>query len=90
MNEGEVIALLLFESDEADVADSDRASRARCLVRKADGRVSLEAVGSRAEFDRAARSGCFRHGKPIHDPRTREIIGYEMEEVSSLSAVSGG
>jgi hypothetical protein len=90
MNESEVIALLLFESPDTDVAESDRASRARCLVRKADGRFSLEAVGSRAEFDRAARTGCFRHGKPIHDPRTREIIGYEMEEVSSLAAASSG
>jgi hypothetical protein len=47
----------------------------------------LEAIGSEEEFDATARTtGCFRRGKPIHDPQTREIIGYEMEEVPMLSA----
>jgi hypothetical protein len=29
----------------------------------------------------ALTTGCFRRGKAIRDPRTREVIGYEMEEV---------
>jgi hypothetical protein len=52
------------------------------LVRKSDGRVSLEAIESEEEFERTARtSGCFRRGKPIRDPVSHQVIGYEMEEV---------
>jgi hypothetical protein len=27
-------------------------------------------------------TGCFRRGKPIIDPVTREVMGYEMEMMS--------
>jgi hypothetical protein len=44
--------------------------------------VILEDVESQEEFERAARTtGCFRRGKAIRDPRTREVMGYEMEQV---------
>ena len=59
-------------------------------MRLADGRVSLEPVTSEEEFERAARAtGCFRRGKPIHDPHTYEVIGYEMEQVPLLRATGG-
>ena len=87
MRDGEVIALLLFESEESDRAGAE--SRAECLVRRPDGRMSLEAVSSRAELDRTARNtGCFRRGQPIRDPSTHEVIGYEMEEVSLDGALN--
>ncbi len=85
--DGELIALLLFEGDEVATA-ADPVSRAKRLVRKPDGRVSLEAVASRDEFARTAqRTGCFRRGTPICDPESREVIGYEMEEVAFGEAV---
>ena len=61
---------------------------AQCLVRRPDGRVALEPVASEEEFERTARTtGCFRRGKPIHDPFTHEVIGYEMEQVPLLRAL---
>jgi hypothetical protein len=51
--------------------------------------MSLEAIESDEEFERTARTtGCFRRGKAIRDPETREVIGYEMEEVSFLHAAA--
>lgn len=79
----EVIALLLGEAD----AFSSSAQR---LVRSEDGQISLEAIESQEDFDQTARiTGTFRRGKAILDPRTREVMGYEMEEVTDLRAASG-
>ncbi len=87
----EVIALLLGEP--ADQSWHPRAfvEGAQRLVRSSDGRVSLEAVKSAEEFDETARNtGCFRRGKPIRDPATREVIGYELEEVPVLTPAAAG
>lgn len=84
---GEVIALVLGEAGDRRWRSGDFAAGAQRLIRDRNGKVSLEAVGSQEEFDRAARStGCFRRGKPIRDPETREVIGYEMEEVPLVSS----
>jgi hypothetical protein len=81
------IALLLGDGDAQRWQPRAFVEGAQRLVRGPDGRVSLEAIGSEEEFDATARTtGCFRRGKPIHDPQTREIIGYEMEEVPMSSA----
>ena len=86
----EVIALVLDESDERRRHPAKYCEGAQCLVRSSDGTVSLEAVESQEEFERTARTtGCFRRGKAIHDPETREVIGYEMEEVSVVQAARG-
>ena len=62
---------------------------AQRLTRSADGHLTLEAVESAEEFDRIARTtGCFRRGTPIRDPATREVIGYELEEVPLLRTAS--
>ena len=59
-------------------------------MRRADGSVGLEPVESEEAFEHLARSsGCFRRGKPIRDPDTHEVIGYEMEKVPLLRAASG-
>lgn len=82
---GEIIALLLGETGDGRWRSGSSSLGAQRLVRDANGRVSLEAIASQEEFDRAARStGCFRRGKPIRDPDSREVIGYEMEEVPLL------
>ena len=80
------IALLLGSGEDERWQPRDFVDGAQCLVRDADGRFSLHDVTTQAEFDRMARTtGCFRRGKPILDPETRNVIGYEMEEVPSLS-----
>lgn len=81
----EVIAVVLDDGAERRWHAGQLARGAQCLVRRPDGRVSLEPVGSEEEFERTARTtGCFRRGKPIHDPFTHEVIGYEMEQVPLL------
>jgi hypothetical protein len=87
MDDGfEVIALVLGETTERWHA-GQLAKGAQRLVRRADGSVRLEPVESEEEFEREARTtGCFRRGKAIRDPRTGEVMGYEMEQVPLLRA----
>ena len=81
----ETIALLLGEAGGERWKPRGFVAGAQRLVRGEDGRVRLEAIANAEEFDATARTtGCFRRGKPIQDPATREIIGYEMEEVPML------
>ncbi len=88
--EREIIALLLADTGEERWHSGDFGRGAQCLVREPDGRVSLQTVESAEAFERAARrTGCFRRGSPIRDPQTREIIGYEMEQVPLLRAAAG-
>ena len=85
----EVIAVVLGESHERWRA-GELGKGAQQLVRRADGSVGLEPLESEEEFERIARtSGCFRRGKPIRDPDTHEVIGYEMEKVPLLRAAAG-
>ena len=85
----ETIALLLGEAGSSRWQPRGFVAGAQRLVRSEDGTVQLEAIADAAEFDATARTtGCFRRGKPIHDPSSREIIGYEMEEVPMLSAAT--
>ena len=77
----EVIALVVDEPGDEDNDDSIENTGAHRLIRHANGRVSLEPVDSQEEFDRMAKdTGCFRRGRAIRDPKTFEVIGYEMEE----------
>jgi len=86
----EIIALVLGESGDHRWHAGQFGKGAQRLVRRPDGRVVLEAVESQEKFDRTAQTtGCFRRGKPIRDPQTREVIGYEMEEVPLLRAAAG-
>jgi hypothetical protein len=85
----EVIAVVLSESQDRRWHAGQLGKGAQQLVRHSDGTVGLEPLSSEEEFERVARaSGCFRRGKPIRDPRTREVIGYEMELVPLLRAAS--
>lgn len=70
----EVIALLPPD----DRTDGRQISKA--LVRFADGRMAVEELCEEtAKAQVPAR--CFRRSHPIIDPSTREVIGYEMEQV---------
>ena len=81
----EVIALLIGERHPDCRADDEAILGAQRLVRNSNGCIVLENVESREEFDETARNtGCFRRGKPIYDPDSLEVIGYEMEEVPAL------
>jgi hypothetical protein len=83
----EIIALVLGDSSERRWHAGQLGKGAQRLVRRPDGSVVLEPVESEEEFERAARSsGCFRRGKPIHDPHSHEVIGYELEQVPLLRA----
>jgi hypothetical protein len=88
MNGGtEIIALVLGEGGDRRWHAGRLGRGAQRLVRRPDGQVLLEPVESEEEFERTARiTGCFRRGKPIHDPHTHEVIGYEMEQVPLLRA----
>jgi hypothetical protein len=79
-NQSEVIALLMPEGEKEHLAHPEHF--ATLLVRRPDGRFQLERVDARlAMARRAANTGCFRQGKPIIDPTTRQVMGYEMEEI---------
>ncbi len=81
----ETIALLLGNSDDERWHPRDFVDGAQRLVRDVDGNVTLQPIESEEEFETtAAETGCFRRGKPIVDPETRDVIGYEFEEVPSL------
>lgn len=83
----EIIAVVLGDASERRWQTGQLGRGAQRLVRRPDGRVALEPVESEEEFERTTRStGCFRRGKPIHDPVTHEVIGYEMEQVPQLRA----
>jgi len=81
----EIIALVLGDGSDRRWHAGQLGRGAQCLIRRPDGRVELEPVASEEEFERTARTtGGFRRGKPIHDPFTHEVIGYEMEQVPLL------
>jgi hypothetical protein len=62
--------------------DDDGERAAIVIVRGPDGQVSLRRMDAAdASVRRAARSGCYRRGTPILDPVSRQVMGYEMEEV---------
>lgn len=90
-HDAEVIALLVDEPGNETTDDSIETTGAHRLIREPDGRVSLEPVESQEEFDRMAKNtGCFRRGRAIRDPKTFEVIGFEMEEISPALAVLAG
>jgi hypothetical protein len=81
----ELIAVFLTDIDDA----SPRAPRrAQMLLRAADGQMSLQAVNPDTTLGQyALRTGCFRQGKPIFDPISRQTLGYEMELAPIAEAV---
>jgi hypothetical protein len=86
-NQSEVVALLLPEGESEHAAHPEH--HATLLIRRPNGEFALEQVDARlALAKRAANTGCFRKGRPIIDPTTRQVMGYEMEEVSFALAMA--
>jgi len=82
--EQEVIALLMPEREAGETVAGLRA-----LIRREDGNVVLEDVSDESALvgDGVDR---FQRAVPIHDPETREVIGYEMQPVDELDAQRAG
>lgn len=74
MDDNEVIAVLLSGYDD------DGRQRATVLLRDAQGQVSLRHVNAVQPEARDAMAGrTCRPGRPILDPTSREVMGYELE-----------
>jgi hypothetical protein len=61
------------------------ADLAKVLVLEENGKVSAQKTSPEGDPHRyAIQTGAFRRGKQIIDPVTNELLGYEMERVSSM------
>jgi hypothetical protein len=73
----EIIALLYPAPAEAA---GEAASQVTALVRDAQGAMEVRRLKpDRSLMGRAMLTGRFNSGKPIIDPQTKEVIGYEIE-----------
>lgn len=80
----EIIAVVLPDgTPESPAALRDFvATGTMLLVRHADGRMALESARHSAAWTgQPAGGGTLRKSKPILDPVSREVMGYEMEMV---------
>jgi hypothetical protein len=76
-NDNEVIAVLVAGYDD------DGGERATVILRDANGNVSMRQMAmSDTQVQRAAMTDRFRRGKPIVDPVSREVVGYELERLA--------
>ena len=91
MRAAQIIALLLPESKQDAHPDAFAVDTTTALMRDEDGRMSLKPVTKDMPFlEQMMTTGCFRRGKPIIDPLSREIIGYEMEMIAAPEARLAG
>jgi hypothetical protein len=72
MDDIEVVALVLPE-------DGDTIRTATIVLRDAHGSMSVRQIATDDELLRSEITARFRMGKPILDPNSREVLGYEME-----------
>lgn len=75
----EIVAVVLPDGTPIppDAIDDFVATGTMLLVRHEDGRLSLEPANRRAAYT-APKQATYR-SKPIVDPNSREVLGYEME-----------
>jgi hypothetical protein len=84
MDDHEVIALLFPEPTRAKDGPTPLAM---ALVRDAQGLMELRQLRpDKALIRRARMTGRMNGGKPIRDPVTREIMGYEIEPITLPAA----
>ena len=77
MDDTEVIAVLVAGFDD------DGAERATVILRDTKGKVTMKQMTAHEGLvQRAANTDRFRRGKPIIDPTSREVVGYELERVA--------
>lgn len=91
MRAAKLIALLLPGSMYDASNDDIDMENATALMSDDDGRMSLHPLTRDMTRDmpfkeQVMTTGCFKRGKPIVDPSTREVIGYEMEMISGPEA----
>jgi hypothetical protein len=70
--QSQIIALLVPEGSR----------KATLLVRRGNGQFALEGIDARVASATRVAANWFRQGSPIVDPTTREVVGYEVTEVS--------
>jgi hypothetical protein len=77
MVDNEVIAVLVAGYDE------DGVERATVILRDGHGNVTMKQMAAHEKLARlGADTDRFRRGKPIVDPHSREVVGYELERVT--------
>jgi len=77
MDDNEVIAVLVAGYDE------EGTERATVILRDSHGKVTMKQMAAADRMvARAADTDRFRRGKPIIDPVSREVVGYELERVA--------
>jgi hypothetical protein len=85
MQAAQLIALLLPDTagEPWTITALGSQGGATALMRDAQGQIRLEKVTTPATgwSEQMLSTGCFKRGKPIVDPMTREVMGYEMEMV---------
>jgi hypothetical protein len=79
----DVVAMVMNEGEGPN--GQGRSQRmATLLLRSPNGEMSLQTVSTDSTLGQYALStGCFREGKPIFDPISKQILGYEMELMPS-------
>jgi hypothetical protein len=84
MQTSQVIAFLMPEvTAEVFTGPHSLAQGASALLRDAAGKITIEPVTKDSAFvEQMMTTGCFRRGKAIVDPVSRQIMGYEMEMIS--------
>lgn len=83
VNQPEIIAVVLPDGtpEMPDAITDFLATGTMLMVRYADGRVALEPARREIAWQGGATTGGVRRSKPILDPVSREVMGYEMERV---------
>lgn len=88
--DSEVIAIFIDGSAESGDADSIDFAATTCLLRDSSGSMSIEQTSAaHVRHLGAENSGVFRRGKPIVDPVTGTVLGYELEEDERLRIEAG-
>jgi hypothetical protein len=84
MQTAEVIAFLMPDTAvEVFTGSNSLTQGASALLRDAAGKITIEPVTKDSAFvEQMMTTGCFRRGKPIVDPVTRQVMGYEMEMIA--------
>jgi hypothetical protein len=83
MQTAQVIALFMPETSvEVFTGPNSFFKGATALLRDAEGKMRIESVSSEDFMEQSMTTGCFKQGKAIIDPVSRQVMGYEMEMIS--------
>jgi hypothetical protein len=71
--QSQIVALLVPEGSR----------KATLLIRRGDGQFALQGIDARVASATRVAASWFRQGPAIVDPTTREVVGYEVTEISA-------